>query len=496
MSPLVTMPSVTVDLDGRTLPAAERHALVQLEVHQVLNVPARAEVTFADPPGPLPSDPPTGAGLVIRVAEGSVLFEGDVSAVEHRYERGHDHRMVVRAYDGLDRMRREPRSEVHADVSLVDLADRLGREVGLEVASTETTPTMRRVLQCQRSDLDLLRELAERIGVYLAVHGRTLHLLALSGTGEELPLTLGSELLSATIERRPGLRRVRVHGWDPVAAAGLTGAAEGARRASGSADTDRTPLDRWLSGLVLRDGAHAAAVAQAELDRHAAGAVTLAGEAEGTPRLRPGVPVAVSGLDDSHVGTYVVACATHRLDNRDGYLTSFDTRPPRRTSWNERLTLMLGIVAGVDDPDDLGRVRVALPAFDDLETGWIGVASPGAGPGRGLVAVPDVGDRVVVLAPRHDPALGIVLGGLYGDEPPPDAGVVADRVRRISVSTPEGIRVTLADDEDTLSLENGAGSRLDLGPEGISVHSEGELELAAPGQRVVIRGAKIDFERA
>ena len=42
------------------------------------------------------------------------------------------------------------------------------------------------------------------------------------------------------------------------------------------------------------------------------------------------------------------------------------------------------------------------------------VLTPGAGKGKGLIALPDVGDRVLILCSHQDPGQGIVLGGLYG----------------------------------------------------------------------------------
>ena len=63
-----------------------------------------------------------------------------------------------------------------------------------------------------------------------------------------------------------------------------------------------------------------------------------------------------------------------------------------------------GVVKSVDDPDQLGRVQVTLPTLGDIESAWMEVLSVGAGSGKGLVALPDVDDSVLVLLIHGDPA--------------------------------------------------------------------------------------------
>ena len=48
------------------------------------------------------------------------------------------------------------------------------------------------------------------------------------------------------------------------------------------------------------------------------------------------------------------------------------------------------------------RSMLVLATYGDLETGWIEVMSVGAGEGKGLVALPDEGDRVLVLLSHGD----------------------------------------------------------------------------------------------
>ena len=170
----------------------------------------------------------------------------------------------------------------------------------------------------------------------------------------------------------------------------------------------------------------------------------------------------------------------------------------------------MGVVSDISDPESLGRVRVTLPGYADLESEWLEVLSPGAGKNKGLVTLPEIGDRVLTLLTRNDPAQGVVVGGLYGSDGPPDSGIEDGKVRRFTLTTPGGQRLQLDDTDKRARLENSGNNHLELKPgrarirndgncyvelvgKRIKVHAEEMLELEAPGGSVVIRGEAIDF---
>jgi len=126
----------------------------------------------------------------------------------------------------------------------------------------------------------------------------------------------------------------------------------------------------------------------------------------------------------------------------------------------------------------------------------MGVLTAGAGSGKGLVMLPDIDDRVLVLFPRGDPAHGVILGGLYGDTAPPDeAGIAEGKVRRMSFMTPGGQYVRLDDARHGVLIRNDGGSYVELTPEAVVVHATTDLRLEAPGHAVVVRGQTIDFDQ-
>jgi phage baseplate assembly protein gpV len=240
---------------------------------------------------------------------------------------------------------------------------------------------------------------------------------------------------------------------------------------------------------------HALGLAQAELDRRLAGEVILWGVAEGDPRLRPAARIVVDGLDRSLSGRYVLTEVTHRIDAAMGYVSELSTAPSLPSTSVRGALSTLGIVTAIDDPETLGRVRVTLPAYGNVESDWWGMLSVGAGAGKGLMMLPDVGDRVLVLLMHEDPAEGIVLGGLYGMQGPPDSGVENGVVRRYTIQTPGGQRLRLDDANNAARLENSDGSYMELTPGKVRIHATTDMEIDAPGRALVIRAQSIDFQQ-
>ena len=254
---------------------------------------------------------------------------------------------------------------------------------------------------------------------------------------------------------------------------------------------------RARAGLALAHDGQAAALAQAELDRGRAGEVVCTGVARGDPELFPGARFELGGTGFAG-GGFVVAGATHRIRASRGYLTEFTTAPPSPREGGasggaaDPVSVAHGVVTSLRDPLDLGRVQVRLPAYGELESDWMAVLVPGAGDSKGLVALPDVGDDVLVLFRDETTGQGVVLGGLYGrrgsPEPPVDG-----RTLRFALRTPGGQRVVLDDAARSARVEVAGGSFLELAPGGVRLHAAADLTIEAPGRSIVIGARRVDF---
>ena len=506
MRQITNLSRVKVEIEGRPIAQSEAQALGEIHVRQRLSAPAQCELVFFDPSESFDNTRTMTPGAQLRVlVSEQVMFSGQITAIDYVYGPESGRELRVRAYDPLIRLRKRQRARAHVWFSLAELASDMANDLGLRVEASADSLKWKRVIQHRQSDLDLLVEIAERCGLSFAVRGSSLHIFSLEGVGQPVPLSLGDSLFEARIEinSHNACRAVSVKGWDPWRAEAHSGQARRARtgRELRAGATPIRPSDageRTLAGLAVQDDRQAEAFAQAELDRCAAREVTLWGVAEGDPRLRPGARVRIGGVADSLAGQYVLTSVNHTIDAQRGFISEISTAPPAPRSHPEETSrgalATLGVVTKIDDPERLGRVQVALPAFGDVETDWMEPLSAGGGAGKGLLMIPDVGDRVLVLCAHGDPAQGVVLGGLFGPKGLPEDVLDGGAVRRFTMRSPRGQVIRLDDSDRSLRLENSEGSFVELLPDKVRLHAATDLEIEAPGRSIVIRGAKIDFQ--
>lgn len=506
MNPVISLPEIVIERDGSALSAEQIIALGEVFVHQTLSEPTVCQLTFRDPPGPLTIDTLLQPGTMIRVlvrGQRIPLFKGQVTALEYRYEPSGGREIYVRAYDLLHRLRKNGSVRAHVQVTLDDLAREFAAPHGLRLQAHESAPLMQYVIQHHQSDLELLQGLGQRNGLYFSVREDSLHSFSLAGiSGEVLMLRLGETLLEAqvAINADSVVGEVAATGWDSAriethserASSARSGRNVSAAVAAGNVGGSGA----WaLVDLGVEDALQVEALAQSELDHRAAREVVLMGTAQGDTRLRPGASVRVEDVASSINGTYVLTTTTHRISEDVGYITDVSSAPPPRRESPRGTIATPGIVTQIDDPERLGRVRVSLPSFENVNTDWINVVTIGAGASKGLMIQPDVNDDVLVLLAHEDPAQAVVVGGLYGANGTPDAGIEEGAVRRYTLLTPGNQRVTLDDSGQVIRLENSDGSFVELSPQKVSIHAARNLEIEAPGKAIVIRGNTIDFQR-
>ncbi len=523
MSSIVTITKIVIELDGRPISAEDGRTLAEVRVHQGLSLPTVCELTFLEPDSAIFDDASLLMGIPLQIrVEGfyEILFAGEITAVNYEYGPSRERWVRVRGYDGLHRLRKRQPVCTHVQVNLHELAQSLVSDLGVHVEAIESGPLRQNIIQYNQSDFDLLAETAEKCGFYFILHEDILRIFTLEGIGHPVELALGSSLLEARIEVNSDstCRTVETTGWDPHRVEPVRGRADSprsGRQISVHLDSNRMGGNelRTMVESSVQDDLQADALAQAELDRQIAREVVLWGIAEGNPHLRPGTPVLVSGVAESFAGRYILTTVKHLFDTKKGYVSEINTSPPRPRTRSLSTGATLGTVSQINDPDGMGRVRVHLPNYRDVETGWLPVVVPGAGSDKGLIALPDVGDQVLVILLNTDPDQAIVLGGLYGIKGPPDAGVENGMIQRFTWVTPGAQRIRLDDQNRTIQIENnngdfiqlspeevrlgdGLGSLIELTPSRCRIHSLSDLEIGAPGKKVTISGKVIDFESA
>ncbi len=152
-------------------------------------------------------------------------------------------------------------------------------------------------------------------------------------------------------------------------------------------------------------------------------------------------------------------------------------------------------VIDIEDPDNLGRVRLSVPILGSGAQGsmWARIATLMAGSKRGTWFIPEVEDEVLVAFERGDPRQPYVVGALWNAQNPPPEQVDASGVNLLkSIHTRNGIVVSLHDrtGEEAIVLETPGGQSLVLqdGKDGsveITDSSGNQIRLSPTGAQIV-----------
>lgn len=145
-----------------------------------------------------------------------------------------------------------------------------------------------------------------------------------------------------------------------------------------------------------------------------------------------------------------------------------------------------GLVHEVGDGDELGLVRVLLPAVYGPEqpSPWAEPVAQYAGAGYGTLVLPQVGDGVWVEFVAGDPSAPIWSGGWWAG---PDHHPEGATDKTYMTVTPAGHKIIVDDDAGELRLEHASGAKI--------VIADGEIRLEASSSATIVlsdRGVNIN----
>lgn len=166
-----------------------------------------------------------------------------------------------------------------------------------------------------------------------------------------------------------------------------------------------------------------------------------------------------------------------RIVDLPAYEQLLDERLPM--GWGGRwYGVFVALVVDIKDPDNQGRVKVALPWSPDAGgqrfEAWARLATMLGGNNRGSWFVPDVDDEVLVGFEHGDPGRPCVLGGLWNgrDQPPASMDGAGKNYKKVLRSR-NGVQITLDDQDgrEQLLLETPGGQTFTLkdGPGAVEI---------------------------
>ncbi|WP_294252009.1 phage baseplate assembly protein V, partial [uncultured Chryseobacterium sp.] len=202
----------------------------------------------------------------------------------------------------------------------------------------------------------------------------------------------------------------------------------------------------------------------------------------------------------SYFTRIMVTEISHEVDALGNYKGSFKAIAegtgflPRPEFNDPKADPQVATVVSNTDPQSQGRIRVRFQWQDaNASTHFIRMMSPDAGgtgavqQNRGFVAVPEVGDQVMVGFEYHHPDFPFAMGGMFHGKNGRGGGT-ANHLK--SIQTRSGIRVLMNDLDKSLTIEDPSGNSYFMDGKGnIRLTAPGNMEFSA-GKDIIMSSGK------
>lgn len=469
-----------VEIDGSPMPADLVPLLISAYVEDSQRLPDMFALRFRDPERIVlsKSNAKVGGKITIKVNTASSstpnsLIEAEITALELEFDSGGTF-TIIRGYDAAHRLFRDRRTVSYVQMTASDIAVQVAKRAGLKVGQVESTSTVFPVVsQAGQTDWEILTQLARDTGSDLTVRNGAFSFVASApSAGSPATLKFGEELIRfrSVLTSAQQVGQVEVRGWNVAEKKALVGTAPAKAstvdlptvKPTDMADAFGNPT--YVSTDVpYRTQNEVDQAAKALADEKASAFAEFEGVARGNPDLKAGSKVNLEELGAPFEGTYTITSARHRFDPTTGYTTAITVTGRQDRSLlglasggsRSRQTppgVVIAQVTDVNDPEKMGRVKVKYPWLsDDYVSDWARVVCQGAGKDRGWIALPEVGDEVLIGFELQDFDRPVVLGGLYNgiDTMPPGPNDLVDggsgAINRRSLVSRAGHRIDLLD---------------------------------------------------
>ncbi|GAA2997416.1 VgrG-related protein [Actinokineospora diospyrosa] len=472
------------------LPPAWDRQLVSCVVDESVGLPDAAVLTYRDGDHELLVETGITIGTPLRVsvstARGTaqeLLFIGEVTALELDADSTGSF-TVIHAMSKAHRLFRGRKVEAFRNMTAADIVRKVAKGAGLTVGKVELSPvTYSQLSQAGVSDWDFLSQLAYDHGVVLQVDDKGVLQLtkpepaskapspSTSAARDPLVLQHGENLMAlhATLTSAEQVSAVEVRAWDVKTKKALVAVEPALTSRAVVPGLAPSPKFGPRARLLVTDTpygtqAETAAVARGVAAAAAAGYGEIEAVAEGNPKLRAGVPVALGSAGPAFNGRYTATAVRHVLEPGTGYRTTVTVSASADRSMaglvaganaparSQRMPgLAIGVVTDIKDPTERGGVRLRFPWLDDnYVTDWVRTVQWGGIRGGGVFS-PEVNDEVLVGFEQGSLDRPYVLGGLYNgvDKPSQHDLPLVDRktgkLNRRSLVSRTGNRLELLD---------------------------------------------------
>ena len=282
-----------------------------------------------------------GKAIEVKMGYGNdvkSLFFGDIMGISASLSPAEPPTLTIRAYDRRHKLETYSASRHFEKKTYTDIARDVAYAAGLSFKGDDSKVTHEYVEKFNQSDMAFLEKLAREINYHVTVVGKNLLFEPVANRESEIvTLTLENDLMDFSVDMSLALHtsEVIVRGWDPVEKKEIVGEAGSGTeetKMGGSASASQLykkhfgPVAAEITNHPVRTKAEADQLAKARLNETALGLIEASGSIMGNTQLVPGKVIKITGAGNRFSGTYYVASATHRIDHKNGYRTSFTAR--------------------------------------------------------------------------------------------------------------------------------------------------------------------------
>lgn len=540
--------NLVVEVDGRPLPADVKLLLTYAYVDDSRNLPDMFVLRFRDPGHVVlaKGNFTIGAKAAIKVQTADPggpkpLMSGEITAVGIELD-GQGTFTEVRGYDEAHRLFRGTRVAVYPNMTVSDVVRKVAERAKIKVGTVDSVTGFggrpdTQLSQDNVSDWEFLSRLAKAVGAQIAVKDGKLDFRLpeppaaapqTNAKAKANPLVL--EMHSTLVALRAGITtagqvpEVQVRAWDfenkqeVVATAIPNTAGVEVPQADPVALAKKFNSPPHLeAGLPYRTHAEAKTAADALAAQLGGSCAELTGVARGNPELKAGTAVALANVGEPFQGRYTLTSTRHLFAEHTGYTTEFTVSGRQERSLYGLVHgtkakplngLVPAIVTNAKDPLNLGRVQLKFPWLSaDFTSVWARTVQAGAGPNRGTVILPEVGDEVLVGFEHGEFDAPYVLGGLHNGKdkppkltkPPVDGasgeiaarGFVSRKGHKVEFVEDDGITISSGDGKFVVKLDQKAQQIEITSGKAINVKAQNGITVDAGTGALELKGQKV-----
>jgi uncharacterized protein involved in type VI secretion and phage assembly len=490
---------IKILLNGSAVSLNYMNNLQEVEIEQSPSVPSMCKVSFYDEEALMVDDTSLDIGKEIEIqfktrnqTSFTAAFKGEIVAIQPEYTEGLHITVTIIAFDKLHRLNRGRKTRTFLKMTDSAIISRIVQEGGLTAEVTSTSFQHEHLTQDNVNDLAYIQMLARRNGHEVRFKDGKVAVKAPVAGSPVATCKVGVDLqyFRPHLSTANQVTEALVKGWDVQGKTAITGRATTAdshpsvgygKTGLQATQTAFAATPQWVeTSSTAVNQSFADTVAKARLNELNAGFLQGEGRIFGNVAVVPGAIIKLEGLGTRFSGNYKVTVARHLYSSDRGYETEFTVEgltpsmvsslaapqqdPPR--IW---YGVVPAIVTNVNDPNNLGRVKVKYPWLNDTEeSNWARVISVGAGNQRGLMIMPEVNDEVIVAFENGQFDVPYVVGGVWNgqDAPPMQASVYHNGgkvvVRKLKTRTGHELTFTEKTDSSTIEILESKGLKITL----------------------------------